>query len=446
MSATELARLLATRSSSALEMTNVFLERTRQLNPRLNAFVYVSPSRARMAAALWDRSHRRGRQPESPLSGVPVGIKDLALVRGMPNRFGSRAFPPIPALRDGVVTRRVRRAGMIILGKLSTSEFGAMPVTEPDIHAPTRNPHALDFTAGGSSGGSGAAVASGMLPIAQGSDGAGSIRIPSALNHLVGLKTSRGLIAHVTPVDRELRLAVVGPMAKTVEDLAAFLDCTTDEFQDFLSAYRKPLPSQLRVAISTESPIRQTQEVYQSAARRVATILADSGAAVEERPWLDVPVDDFLTVWKRAVANVPWLRESRLQPVTAWLRREGLKVSRGQALQTRRKLEAQVLSWFGDYDLWISPTMAIKAPRIGAWCDLDPERSFDNVMGMGVYTAGYNISGLPAITVPMGFDSDGVPVGVQVAAPLGHDGRLLQVARLIEDAVGGFRASVSLQD
>ena len=141
------------------------LERIERLDKELTAFTYVAGWRARRAAEAWDRAKRRGQTPMGPLSGVPTGIKDLAFVRGMPTRFGSRAVPILIPARDGVVTRRVRRAGMIITGKLTTAEFGAMPVTETDTHAPTRNPFHLDYSAGGSSGGSAAAVAAQLLPI-----------------------------------------------------------------------------------------------------------------------------------------------------------------------------------------------------------------------------------------------------------------------------------------
>ncbi len=439
LSASEQARELQKGSISCLELTNLYLERIEKLNSQVNAFTHVAPRRARWAAKQWDRLHRKGDAPKSTLSGVPTGIKDLALVRGMPTRFGSRAVPPITTATDSLGVKRIRKAGMIITGKLATSEFGAMPVTEPDTHPPTRNPFQLDHTAGGSSGGTGAAIAGGLLPIAQGSDGAGSIRIPSAICHLVGLKTSRGMISHITPVDTEMRLAGIGPLARSVEDLSAFLDAITDWPNDFHGRYKKEVPKGLRIRLTTETPICATAPEYQEAAKSVAAMLAEGGGEVSEHNWLDVEIDEFLVLWKRLLANTPHLFESRLQPITLWLRTEGKKIAPEKAIATRIRLEEETLNWFGDADLWVSPTMAMRPPKIGAWKDEDPEQSFRNVIGMGAYTAVFNVSGQPAISVPMGFDSEGLPIGVQIAGRVGSDALLLQVAHAIEQSRGGFK-------
>ncbi len=444
LSASEQGRELKKGSLSSLELTNFYLERIEALNDQVNAFTFVAPRRARWAAKQWDRARRKGQEPKTPLSGVPTGIKDLALVRGMPTRFGSRAVPPITTATDSLGVKRIRRAGMIITGKLATSEFGAMPVTEPDTHPATRNPFALEHTAGGSSGGTGAAVAGGLLPIAQGSDGAGSIRIPSAACHLVGLKTSRGMISHITPVDTKMRLAGIGPLARTVEDLSAFLDAVTDWPHHFHDRYNQDMPKGLRIKLSTDSPVCATDPEYQSAAKKVAAMLADAGGEVSEEPWLDVEIEEFLILWKRLLANAPRLMESRLQPITLWLRTEGKKIAREHAVATRVRLEDEILNWFGDTDLWVSPTMAIKPPKIGAWRVDDPEQSFRNVIGMGAYTAVYNVSGQPAISIPMGLDEDGIPIGVQIAGRVGSDALLLRVAHALEQSMGGFRVQVPL--
>lgn len=437
-SATEQGKLLAAGEFSSRELVDIYLERIARFDADLCAFTYVATQRARWAASGWDKTRKRGKAPAGPLSGVPTAIKDLAFVRGMPTRFGSRAVPPLIPARDGLVTKRVRRAGMIITGKLATAEFGAMPVTEPDIHGPTRNPYNLDYTAGGSSGGSGAAVAAQLLPIAQGSDGAGSIRIPSSLTGLVGLKTSRGLISHITPVDKMLRLAGVGGLARTTEDLAAFLDALADWPNDFFGEHRRDLPAGLRVAVSTENPICKTEPSYQAAATRVAALLESHGAQVQERPWIDIDPDLFLVLWQRLMANAPILQEGKLQPVTAWLRKLGKAVTKEDAVATRITLQRQVGEWFGSADLWVSPCVAIPPPKIGAWKAADPETSFRSVLGLGVYTAVFNVGGQPAISIPMGLDESGVPYGVQVAGRLGSDNLLLQVARAVEQELATF--------
>ncbi|MCP4445549.1 MAG: amidase [Myxococcales bacterium] len=439
LSACEQARLLHSGELSSLELTNIYLARIEASNDGLMAFTHVAPRRARWAASRWDKSRARGLAPESPLSGVPTGVKDLAFVRGMPTRFGSRAVPPISPLSDGTVTKRIRAAGMVITGKLSTSEFGAMPVTETDTHAPTRNAFNQEYTSGGSSGGSGTAVAAGLLPIAQGSDGAGSIRIPSAVGHLVGLKPTRGLISHVTPVDTGMRLSTVGGLGRTVEDAAAFLDVLADWPQDFVGRHKFDLPKGLRVKVSTESPICETAPEYQAAAEKVASILGDYGCEIAPADLPEVDLEDFLLLWKRLMANAPLIMESRLQPITAWLRSEGKKITKVTSIETRIRLEQYLLDSFENAALWVTPTIATKPPKIGAWKDADPETSFRNILGLGVYTAAYNVSGQPAITVPMGLCEDGLPIGVQIAGRTGCDAQVLQAARVVEQAVGGFR-------
>ena len=440
MSASDQARLLQSGEVSSLELTNLYLKRIVQSNDALSAFTYVAHRRARRIAKSWDRRHAKGLAPKSPLSGVPTGVKDLAFVRAMPTRFGSRAVPAISPISDGLVTKRIRAGGMVILGKLSTSEFGAMPVTEPDTHAPTRNAFNHEHTSGGSSGGSATAVAAGLLPIAQGSDGAGSIRIPSALQHLVGLKPSRGLISHITPVDKGLRLSSVGGLGRTVEDVAGFLDVLADWSQDFVGRYRQDLPKGLRVRLSLDSPLCATEPEYQAATQKVASILESYGSEIIPTPWPEVELEEFLTLWQRLMANAPAIMESRLQPVTTWLRNEGKNITREESVQTRIRLERLILDCFGNADLWVSPTVAMKPPKIGGWRDDDPETSFRNILGMGVYTAGYNVSGQPAISIPMGLCKDGFPIGVQIAGRTGADAQVLQAARVIEQAVGGFRS------
>jgi len=443
-SACEQGRLLAKGEISCAEITEFYLGQIRKFDPELCAFTHVARRRALWAARQWDRKYHRGRVIAGPLSGVPTGVKDLAFVRGMPTRFGSRALPPLVPPADGLVARRMRAAGMIIAGKLSCSEFGAMPVTEPCIHAPTRNPFDTQYTSGGSSGGSGAAVAGGLLPIAQGSDGAGSIRLPSALGHLVGLKPTRGTCSYVTPVDKDLRLSVVGGLARTVEDCAAFLDILSDRPHAYLESHALALPSELRVKLSTECSLSPTEPEYQRAAELVGSILHDAGGHVEEADWFAADIEEFLVLWKRLMANAPTILESRLQPVTAWLREQGKLIDRSVALQTRKRLESEILDWFGETDLWISPTVAIAVPKVGSWLDPDPERSFLNVVGLGVYTAVFNVSGQPAITVPMGLGASGLPIGVQIAAQKGREDLLLRAAHHIEQSVGGFRSTGAL--
>src|SRR5262245_6600856 len=215
--------MIRRRALSSEELTRLYLERIERHDPRLNSFVSVFRRRALADARDKDHEVRAG-GPLPAFHGVPIGIKDLYVVRFSWTRMGSLGTIPIFSPLDDRSTASLRRGGFVILGKLATAEVGAMPVTEPDTHPPTRNPWNPWHTSGGSSGGSGAAVAARLLPVAHGSDGAGSIRIPSAFCHLYGLKPSRGRLPNAFGrPDRDV-LYTCGPLTRSVEDAAAMLD------------------------------------------------------------------------------------------------------------------------------------------------------------------------------------------------------------------------------
>ncbi len=422
-----------------MELTRLYLARIARLDGALSSFVFVSPRRALLAAALWDRARRRGRAPTSLLSGMPIGIKDLNLVAGMPARFGSRAFRWLIAPIHDETVRRLLAAGTIVVGKLTTSELGAMPVTEPDIHEPTRNPWDRTRTAGGSSGGSGAAVAAGLVPIAQGSDGGGSIRIPSAFNHLFGFKASRGLMAR-SKVGDKLELVVQGALARTVDDSAAMHDLLTTGGSDASNA--PPPPEGLRVGLSIDTILGPTEPEIAAAVRRLAGVLAELGHHVEESPWVDIAPEEFLMLWSRTVADVPVLRESVLQPVTRWLRTSGRLISADQVQRQKHMLATRIDAWFSGaqrLDLRLSPTVPCAPPLIDGWRAETPAASFARIVPIGSFTAVFNVSGQPAMAIPLGISSKGLPMSAQLAARRGQDALLFGLGRALEKALGGFR-------
>jgi len=418
-----------------MELTRIYLRRIEERDPALSAFVFVSPRRALLTAALWDRARRRHRAPQSPLSGVPIGIKDLNLVAGMPVKFGSRAYSWMISPVHDETTRRLVDAGTIVVGKLSTSELGAMPVTEPDIHPPTRNPWDLSRTAGGSSGGSGAAVAAQLVPIAQGSDGGGSIRIPAAFNHLFGMKASAGLMGH-TKMGDNLTLVVQGGLCRTVADSAAMHDLLTIGTPDATTA-PPPAPG-LRIGLSLDNILGPTDPDIAAAVHRLAKILVDLGHHVEESPWVDISPKEFLVLWSRTVADAPVPRESVLQPVTRWLRQEGRKITADQVVRQKAMLAQRIEAWFGAFDLRLSPTVPTAPPKVDSWRAENPAASFDRIVPIGSYTAVYNVSGQPAMAIPLGLSSEGLPLSAQIAGKKGQDAQLFALARQIETAVGGF--------
>jgi amidase len=437
MSALEQAELVARREISSVELVRTYQDRIRRLDVHTRAFVTVFGQRALVKARLADAMVKRG-QALGAFHGVPIGIKDLDPVRGSFSKMGSRAYAYLWSPVDGAVAKRLRRGGFVMLGKLATSEFGALPVTEPDIHAPTRNPWNLAHSSGGSSGGSGAAVAAGLVPIAQGSDGGGSIRIPACFGHLFGIKASRGALPN--PYARLDMLGMVspGPLAHTVEDAAAMLDLLRGDGpseRSFRVLMKRP-PGALRVRFATDSPLgRPVEPDVAAAVRRVAAALQDLGHHVEESPMVSADLDEFLPIYQWQLARVPVLVDRFLQPATRWLRVHGRTVTDATARELAERLARKVDAWFGDVDLWVTPTVAVQPPIVGAWNDLEPEAQFLAASKLGDFTGGFNVSGHAAANIPSGLDRAGLPVGVQLVAPRGQDHVVLAVARQLETAL-----------
>lgn len=439
LSATTLSSMMARGDVSVVEVTDAFLARIEAHNEALQAFVHVAAFRARRRARLLDAARRRGAWPTSPLAGVPMGIKDLYPVRLMPMRGGSRALGPVITPFDSSNVARLRAAGVVVLGKLATSEFGAMPFTEPDVHAPTRNPWDLSTTSGGSSGGTAAATAAGLVPLGHGSDGGGSIRIPAALCGLFGFKASRGAIVHNSPTER-LRLATEGPLARTVDDATALLQILAADGR-FASPTAVPPGLRVRVAVESSEPtLAPTAAVMKDAARHVATLLQGLGHHVEETVPVPLGLPQFLPLWQRTLAwvPIPSLLEHRLQPITRWLREAGKGISEASAFSTLDQVSAVVDDWWGNADLFVSPAVTCLPPAVGSWRRDDPADAFNQAVPLAVFTAAFNASGQPAMTVPVRLPGMSQPVGVQIVARRGDDALLLAVARVLESALGGF--------
>lgn len=449
-SALEQARLVRSGQLSAVALTRAYLERLERLDGRVNAFVQVLSGRALRHARGKDDEAVRARRGGTvdrlpPFHGVPVGVKDLNLVRGTFSRMGSRAFKYFWSPVDDQMTAQLRRGGFVILGKLATAELGAMPVTETALHGATRNPWDLDVTPGGSSGGSGAAVAAGLLPIAQGSDGAGSIRIPAAFCHLYGLKPSRGRLAHPYGRPDHTALATPGPVARSVEDAAAMLDVMaglTVGAPHWAPPPQRPYgellhsaPPRLRVRFTTRSPVVETHPEIAAGVRRVASVLEALGHDVEERPLMDATVAEFLPLWQHFISRLPGVRRGALQPVTLWLADAG-REHRDEDVHARQAaLSRRVLAWFGDADLWLTPTVPVPPPVIGAWSALSPEDAFFAAAQLGAFTALFNVSGQPAASVPVGLTSEGLPFGAQLAGRPHDEATVLAVSRQLELAL-----------
>jgi amidase len=439
-SALEQARWIEARRVSVTELTTFYLDRIRAHDGRLHAFVDVLARAALKDARAKDRSRDR----VGPFFGVPIGIKDLNFVRGSFTRFGTRALKWLWTPFDDAMTAQIRRGGFVILGKLTTSELGAMPVTEPPTHPPTRNPWDLARTAGGSSGGSAAAVAAGLLPIAQGSDGAGSIRIPSALCHLFGFKASRGVVPDPYRRSDPRNLSVSGPIARTVDDAAAMLDVMAGvspridghaprSSQSYAEAARRR-PPRLRIRVALASPLATPDPEIRARVEKTARVLEELGHHVEEGPIADGTLQEFLPLWQRVIASVP-VPSGALGPVPQWLARAGKTLSKRDVEARHDMLSRRILDWFGDADLWLTPTVARVPPRVGELDRGSPDKTFEAAAVLGAFTAPFNITGQPAASIPAGLTSGGLPIGVQLAGRPDQDATVLAVCRELEEAM-----------
>lgn len=419
---------------SCEDVTRTFLDRIAARDGALAAFVELRPERAIAAARRLDRA-RRGGAPRGPLWGLPTAMKDLHLTRGFFARMGSRSFRYLWSPIDDVTSAAVRAAGLVIVGKVATSELAIMPVVETDLHPPSRNPWDLSRTSGGSSGGSAAAIAAGMLPIAPASDGAGSIRIPAAFCGLVGLKPTRALVPNPHARFETVGLSVIGPHARSVDDAAALLDVLTGRADHFLAAAQLP-PRALRVRAMLRTPVIATEPAILEAAERVARVLAELGHHVDEAPSFEGTMDEFVPMYQYLAAKAPVLFERPLQPTTRWLRDRGRAVTHARACAIRDRFAAHVARWLGDADVCVTPTVAVSPPAIGAWAKMSGEERFFAAAPLGAFTAALNASGHPAISVPVWLDGHPLPIGVQLVGRHGDDARLLALARVITHAMG----------
>lgn len=425
---------------SVEELTHAYLQRIEQLQPRLAAFVQFEPERSLVMARRLDAQRRRGRASDGgALWGLPTAMKDIHLTRGYFARLGSRAFRYLWSPIDDLSSAAVRRAGMVLLGKISTSELAVLPVVDTDLHPPTRNPYDGDRYAGGSSGGSGAAVASGMMPIAVASDGAGSIRIPAAFCGLVGHKPSRDLLPNPFRAFDPLGLSVVGPHARSVEDAAALMDLLADPAppeRSFRSLIATPPAAGLRVRFICENPITPVEPYATQAVTRVLTALQNLGHHVEPGVAPAGTLDEFLPMFRFLTAKMFVPIERLLQPTTRWLRHDGRKVTRADAFAARELFRQRIDAWLTDVDFYVTPTVPRDAPRIGSWANLSPAEVMAQAAPYGAFTAPLNAAGNPATSIPVRIASHPLPLGVQLIGKRGDDARLLALAKAVLDELG----------
>jgi amidase len=452
-SATELARLVREKQVSPLEIVDDCLDRIEKIDPSINAFVTLVEERARDEARSAEDSVMRGGDLP-PFLGVPTAIKDLTLTEGITTTFSSKAFANFVPEVDHSTVRRMRSAGMIVLGKTNTPEFGFLPVTESDLNGNCHNPWHLERTSGGSSGGAAAAVAAGMIPVAQGTDGGGSIRIPASCCGLFGIKPSRGRVSNSPgPGETWSGFSSNGPLARTVKDAAALLDVMSGyETGDphWAPSPARPFeaevgrdPGPLHIAFTALAPNGATPDP------EVASALHDAAQLLES---LGHEVDESAPDWVDPEAASVWLKQSwfvssayhdipdtsLLEPLNRAFAELGREMSAHEYVKTRalgETMSRRILRFWDTYDLLVTPTLAMPPVEVG-WVT-EPDDPWEVAVRGGLfvpYTPLVNVTGQPAVNVPLYWNEGGLPLGVQLIGRPADEPTLIRLAAQLEAA------------
>ena len=475
LDATDLAALVQRKEVSPSELVEAAIERVEARNPRLNAVVGRSYERARRQAGA--------ELPAGPFRGVPFLLKDmLAVDGGTCTSNGSRFFQGYAPQRDSELVRRLKAAGLVIVGKTNTSEMGILPVTEPRLYGPTRNPWNTAFTPGGSSGGSAAAVAAGMVPMAHGGDGGGSIRIPASCCGVFGLKPTRGRNPMGPYVGEGWHgIAVEHAVTRTVRDSAALLDAT--QGPDLGAPYVAPpperpyadearrSPSKLRIAFTTRSLLgRAVHPDCVEAVKRAAALCEKLGHRVEEEaPEIDrrALAKAFLVlVAAETAAEIEGAAESMrkeprpgdFEPGTWMLAQIGHKFRADELARAVHRVRAtgrELAAWFETRDVFLTPTLAAPPLKVGA-LDQKPAEKLalavlraipsetamrklldqlaEQAFEFAAFTPLANLTGQPAVSVPLHWNGEGLPIGSHFVGRFGDEATLFRLAAQLEQA------------
>ena len=454
---TELVGLLSSRQVSATEVMESSLEVIARRNPELNALVTLTAERALERARDMDRAGG----PVGPLGGVPSADKDLVHRAGVPTGFGSRLQKhfAVPTVSDPMALW-LDDSGAISVGKTAVCEWGLTSSSESLAHGATVTPYHRGHSAGGSSGGAAAAVASGMLAFAPGSDGGGSLRIPAWHCGVVALKPSRGRVPAGPGVDGVAGLTVPGIIARSVADVALATDalCRGEwNWSTGAPPWRSTLCEQLdrdlsglRIGFTTTHPWPDQVGVAlhpsaEGALHRALALLQPEGADVAAWEWSPAPgyFEAFLTLWSSSTVTLPlrdeWLDE--LEPLTRSLVERGRRLSAAElvsAVAWLRRFEHDTISSLREFDVVATPGLALPPPPVGFYDAEDATENFLQQVRVTPYTSFVNVSGLPALALPMGVDDNGLPLGVQLIAGPGREDVLVAVARRLEQVRGAM--------
>ncbi len=444
------AELLAARELGAVELLDSTRRRIEASQPSLNAFRLLCPEAARAEALEAERRLAAGER--LPLLGVPVAIKDDMDLAGEPTAFGC-AGEFGPCHEDGEVARRLRAAGAVIVGKTNTPEIGQWPFTEGPAFGTTRNPWSIDHSPGGSSGGSAAAVAAGLLPAAVGSDGAGSIRIPAAWTHLVGLKPQRGRVSTWPAAESFNGLTSYGPLARTVGDAALLLDVLTGNVAGDLHSPPAPEepfavaalrdPGCLRIGLALNVPFSgspaELDPVVEGAVEGIAGTLEELGHEVEP---IEVPygLAPGVSIMPRSMVGIrEWAgrapERDQLDRRTRHAARLGLafRPLLGLARFAEKVAHHRIGDVYRRFDVILTPTTAQPPLPIGACDDLSSWETDKRIVEACPYAWPWNVLGWPGLNVPAGFTPEGLPLGAQLLGPANSEALLLSLGAQLED-------------
>ncbi|MGW2830772.1 amidase [Streptomyces sp. NPDC001286] len=430
--AAEIAAAVREKRATPRDVVAEHLARIERLDGRVGAFRVV---RAEAALAEADEVASRADLAELPLAGVPVAVKDNLAVRGESNRVGSAATPDTPAAEDHVTVARLRAAGAVVVGLTNVPELCVFGTTE-GVHGTARNPWDLTRTAGGSSGGSGAAVAAGFVPLALGNDGMGSLRIPAANCGLVTIKPGHGVVPAGISDGDWFGMSENGPLATTVEDTRLMLAVLANTDTE---AAGPSEPAMRRIAVSLRSPLAgvTVTRPYTAAARDAAGVLIKAGHQVRraDPPYPLSLSTTSLAHWTAGTAvDAQGLDPRRLARRTRVHAAVGRRfVGRVRAGDSRERLRRRLEPFFAEYDVLLTPALARRSPRSVAW----HERGWlANILANTNYsplTPPWNLTGWPAMSVPFGTLPSGAPTAVQLVGRPGSEALLLEVARQLEE-------------
>jgi amidase len=437
--AAEQARLLADGTITAPELLELYLDRIARLDRELRSYRVVLADTARQEAGLAQDRLNAGER--LPLLGVPIAIKDDVDVAGEVTTYGTAAYGSA-ATEDAEVVRRLREAGAVILGKTAVPEMMLWSFTETVTYGATRNPWNVDFAPGGSSGGSGAAVAAGLAAMALGSDGMGSIRIPSTWCGLFGVKPQRDRVPLSPHDDAWNGLSVNGPMARTVEDAALFLDVTTSDGGFVGAAMREP--GRLRIALSTKVPpplITRVGAAHRAAVEEAGVLLRELGHEVIFRD-PDYPPNAVAHALSRYFRGVyddvqTLARPDLLEARTRRFARIGGMISERRMTRiraTESELAERIQTIYDDVDVVITPGTAAGPSRIGAYQKRGATSTLTLVAARVPFQALFNVTGQPAAVVPWALDGNGVPTSIQLVGRPFDEATLLSLGAQIEKA------------